>query len=660
MVAGCWLLVAGTVVAGTNDVAVLPPVVVEASRIGDAAETMAASVAVFDADAIAASGARDVPELLAKSANVEIRQVNANPTQSQIAMRGFGENSFGRVKVLLDGEELNEIDMAAPDLSRIPIGSVRRIEIIPGPSPVLYGDGAVAGVVNIVTDDDSYERTTRLSARGGSQNTFGANVQTRGGLEDEGLTYSAAYDYVHSEGFRERSAYGIHALNAALKKHFANGSFVGLRANYGNALYEMPGALTWDEWQRDRTAAAYENDWCRVWNYGVGITTKAKLADDQWLYLDANYSQKHRCTNWGDYGYSNEYDLYGLFLAPRYVNEMQIGLFANKFTLGADFRYDRYEEGLGSLDGLGGLGGVDENRFGRMRYAGYANEEFFLTDELSFTAGARIECIDNRTSQTSQTSQTSVLGDYELAVVWRPADGLKTYAKGTRFHRSPFCDEMSYTEDGQMLEPETGWSLDVGAEWKFLKEFSAGLNGYGMLIDDEIFYDPYAKDYGGGAFGGYNCNSLARTRRIGFDAEFGWRRDKVAEASVKYGYVHADFADGAYGGCDVPLVPANRVRVEAGVWVFDDLEIKGGYRFVSSRALAGDFANAHDALDGYSLFDAGAYYEPRWAKGWRLAFVIDNIFDCDYCDYAGWSDWSGAYYYPACGRSFMFTLSYTF
>ena len=57
----------------------------------------------FDAEAIARSGARDLPELLAKKANVQIRTLNANPLQAQVAMRGFGENSFGRVKIVVDG-----------------------------------------------------------------------------------------------------------------------------------------------------------------------------------------------------------------------------------------------------------------------------------------------------------------------------------------------------------------------------------------------------------------------------------------------------------------------------------------------------------------------------------------------------------------------------
>ena len=140
----------------TNEVAELPPVTVYASRIDDTKEAMPASVAVFTADDIAASGARDLPELLKKKAGIDIHAMNGNPLLTSIAMRGFGDNAFGRTKVILDGEELNNVDMNAPNLTRIPLGSVERVEVIRGPSPVLYGDGAVAGVVNVVTDAPDY------------------------------------------------------------------------------------------------------------------------------------------------------------------------------------------------------------------------------------------------------------------------------------------------------------------------------------------------------------------------------------------------------------------------------------------------------------------------------------------------------------------------
>ena len=61
-----------------------------------------------------------------------------------------------------------------------------------------------------------------------------------------------------------------------------------------------------------------------------------------------------------------------------------------------------------------------------------------------------------------------------------------------------------------------------------------------------------------------------------------------------------------------------------------------------------------------SVFDAGATYEPSWAKGWRLSLVVDNLLDRRYCDFAGWSDFSGAYCYPAAGRSILATLSCEF
>ena len=175
------------------------------------------------------------------------------------------------------------------------------------------------------------------------------------------------------------------------------------------------------------------------------------------------------------------------------------------------------------------------------------------------------------------------------------------------------------------------------------------INGYGMVMEDEIFFDPAVLPWG------YNCNSPARTRRIGFDTGLSWLRDKVAEVSVRYGAVQADFTDGEYHGNDVPYVPNHRIRLEGGFWIVEDLRIKGGYTYVGSQVLSGDYSNSADKLPAYSLFDIGIYYEPSWAEGWMASFVMDNIFDRNYCDYAG-----VGYYYPACGRSFMFTVSYEF
>ena len=631
----------------TNEVVELPPVTVYASRTGDAKDAIPASISLFTAEDVENSGALDLPELLKKKAGVDIHAMNGNPILTSIAMRGFGDNAFGRVKVVLDGEELNNVDMSAPNLTRIPLASAERVEVIRGPSPVLYGDGAIAGVVNVTTDPYDYEKRTKVTGRAGSQYTYGGNFQTKGGFEDEGLLYNASYDYLQSDGYREHSAYDMHTANAGLRKNFDNGSTVGFKANYQNAFYELPGSLTYDQWKHARKTANNHDDWARIWSYGIGLDSKMKLAEDQWLLVDGGFSHQYRHARYVSSDSDLEYNAYCWHLSPRYVNEMDVFGFANKFTVGTDFRFDRYGE-----DHPLSFGSPVKRHFDRARYAAFVHDEFYVTEELSVVAGARIERIGNRWAHYSGLSESSsfdVMGDYELGLVFRPVEGLKTYVKGTRFHRSAFCDELSYTQDGEFLDPETGWSLDVGAEWVFLDEFSFDVNGYGMIMDDEIFFDPALAPFG------YNCNSPARTRRVGMDTGLAWRRDKVAEASVRYGLVNADFGSGEYHGCDVPYVPNNRIRAEAGFWVFDDLELKGGYTFVSRQYVSGDFANQSDRLPSYSLFDVGAYYSPSWAEGWKASFVMDNLLDRNYCDYAG-----VGYYYPACGRSFMFALSYEF
>ena len=631
----------------TNEVAETAVVVVYASRIDAAKDLMPASVDVFDADEIAASGARDLPELLKKKSGVDVHAMNGNPLLTSIALRGFGDNGFGRVKVVLDGEELNNVDMNPPNLTRVPLGSAERVEVVRGPCPVLYGDGAIAGVVNVTTDRRDYTPRTRITGSVGSQGTAGANVRTRGGFEEEGVLYGAAYDYQRTDGYRDRSAYDIHSANAGVTKVFDNGSEIGFKANYQNAFYELPGALTREQWQASRRMAANPDDWARVWSYGAMFDSKLKLADDQWLRIDVGFSDQRRHVRYASSGSDLKYDAWCWQVSPRYVNEADIGSFANTFTAGFDFRYDRYRE-----DHPSSFGSAVDRHFDRTRYAVFAYDEFGLTEELSVCAGARLERIGNRWSNyegLAESSGRDWMGDFELGLVYRPADGLKTYVKATRFHRSAFCDELSYTQDGKFLEPERGYSLDVGAEWEFLEEFKLDVNGYGMLMEDEIFFDPVLLPYG------YNCNSPDQTRRIGLDAGISWRRDKVAEASLRYGAVQAKFHGGTYGGCDVPYVPNHRVRADAGVWVFDDLEIVFGYTFVGSQYLSGDYANDYDKLPSHSLFDLGARYAPSWAEGWKAAFTIDNLLDRDYCDYAG-----VGYYYPACGRTLLFTLSYEF
>ncbi len=664
MLAAAAACVAGGVTAATNQVGTLDTVIVYASRIDDTKGSLPAAAQIYDADAIAASGAKDLPDFLRKKAGLDVRALSGNPMQSAIAMRGFGENAFGRVKVVLDGEELNNVDMVAPSLMRVPLGNAERIEVVHGPSPVLHGDGAVAGVVNATTDTRDYDEKTRVSAKIGSQDTYGANASTRGGDEEKGVQYGAAYDFLKSGGYRDRSAYDLHTANASVRQNYDDDSTAAVKAGYQGSEYELPGSLG-ESWRSGRKSAANPNDRCRTWAYGLGFDSKILVGEDQWLLLDAGFGSQFRHAHYESfYGkYDYEFDYRAFWLSPRYVNENEVFGLADKFTVGGDFRFDRYEKEVRTGATASAPGGVAKSRFNRDRAAAFVHDELFLNDDLSVIAGARAERIGNRWKDdpgVTDPDTTDWMGDFELGVVYRLSEDFRTYARGTRFHRSAFCDEMDYTQDGRMLNPETGVSLDVGFEWAFADEFALDANFYGSLMDDEIFYNPYATPSPYGGWNGYNANSPDETRRLGFDLGVSWQRDRVAEASVRYSAVQAEFDGGRYDGEDIPLVPKHRVRAEAGVWIGSALELKGGFSHVGPQCLAGDFDNAHGKLGSYSLFDIGAHYAPSWAEGWKASFVVDNLLDRKYCDFAGWSDYTGGYYYPASGRSFLFSLSCEF
>ena len=122
----------------------LPPVVVEASRIGKTPSEIPASVQVITRAEIAASGARDVADLLQKkSVSLDFAHLGANnPALTQLAPRGYGENGFGRMLVVVDGERLNSPDMNAPNLAQIGLGAIERIEILQGSQNVLHAGRA--------------------------------------------------------------------------------------------------------------------------------------------------------------------------------------------------------------------------------------------------------------------------------------------------------------------------------------------------------------------------------------------------------------------------------------------------------------------------------------------------------------------------------------
>ncbi|MCA1960778.1 MAG: TonB-dependent receptor, partial [Desulfomonile sp.] len=155
-----------------------------------------------------------------------------------ISMRGF--NTYDGVALFVDGVPQNfpshtgatgksEISWLAPEV-------IERIEIIKGPFSALYGDFALAGVVNIVTKKS--ERSPSLTSSGGSFGTFRAfGVFSR---ETWVPTAYLPYDYYHIDGYRDNSQIKwISPFNKISVPIL--GGILSLRYNYFNADWGAPG-----------------------------------------------------------------------------------------------------------------------------------------------------------------------------------------------------------------------------------------------------------------------------------------------------------------------------------------------------------------------------------------------------------------------------------
>lgn len=123
------LLIASSFALATN----LPPITVEASRLEKNPIEIASHVDVMDSRSIAASNAKNVPELIQQFPGIfTTHKGGNNPALAEVTMRGYGENGFGRVAIVVDGEKINNPDMAAPNLARIPITESKKLKLYMG------------------------------------------------------------------------------------------------------------------------------------------------------------------------------------------------------------------------------------------------------------------------------------------------------------------------------------------------------------------------------------------------------------------------------------------------------------------------------------------------------------------------------------------------
>jgi len=150
--------------------------VITASRIYDTVKRSPATVRVVTGKELRASGARNLWDALRSLPGVDVIQTKAN--QGEVSIRGLNQPNNTRTLVLLNGrKQLNPFtDYMTWAAMPVTLQQVERIEVVQGPSSVIYGANAVNGVINIITrspeDYNGTETEVALSERGGRAYSF--------------------------------------------------------------------------------------------------------------------------------------------------------------------------------------------------------------------------------------------------------------------------------------------------------------------------------------------------------------------------------------------------------------------------------------------------------------------------------------------------------
>src|SRR5690606_1831561 len=158
----------------------LEEVVVTASRVELPLNLAAKMVTVVSKQDIERAPVRSIEELLNYVAGADILQRGPHGVQADISLRG---GSFDQTAILLNG-----VNLTSPHTGHysfdIPVNlsDIERIEIVQGPSSLIFGAGAFSGGVNIITKKDTHSNAF-FKTEGGMHGLFGA--EARGAYKTE-------------------------------------------------------------------------------------------------------------------------------------------------------------------------------------------------------------------------------------------------------------------------------------------------------------------------------------------------------------------------------------------------------------------------------------------------------------------------------------------
>lgn len=427
-----------------QDTVVLKPLIVTATRVPVPADLISSAVTVLRGPDLAARGIRTVAEALEAVSGAHIVETGSFGGQTSLFLRG-GENDY--VKVLIDGVPLNQPG-GGLDLAHFTTDNVDRIEVVRGPTSVLYGSDAMTGVIQIFTRTGGQGRTRiGAAARAGSYGSNQFAVDVEGGTPRIG--YAVRASRFGADGlFPVNNEYRNSVVSGRIRIVPDDRTEASLSYRYGDDLYHFPTNSQGepaDSNQRSAERGPVASLALRRRLGAIDISTQATLREARQLFNDEPDSPGEDGAFW-----SNDYvrrAAAGLLLTWRARG-------STAFSAGVDYEDERQR---GRSEFSASFGTFPDSIRVRRWTAGYYAQALLDAWPLAITAGARLD--DNSAFQTH--------GTYRVGLVFRPRTETRLrFSVGTGFKEPTFFENFArgFVLGNPNLEPERSTSWEAGID----------------------------------------------------------------------------------------------------------------------------------------------------------------------------------------------------
>jgi iron complex outermembrane receptor protein len=663
------------------------------------------SSSVITAQDIERSPAQNLPDILSQQTGIQVQHLfsGTNGSRDTVDLRGFGAFASSNVLILVNGRRYQDFDLQGFDFSSIPINSIERIEITRGNSgTVLYGDGAIGGVINIVT-----KKGPTTGASGRVEGLLGSYKYREGrasALAGAGQWSVAVFgNAIGSGGYRDNSNLRQSNVSANINYHGAPiGGYLtisGDRQNQGlpGGLNNLPGnyPFTLNTPQNSITPL----DWANKQGFAVTGGINATITPGAELIVDGGVRRKFQQAQFFSYLDPNTF-LYNLSAASpmNYVNtvmttssvtprlDISHRMFGvpGKLLTGVDFYDTQYNSDRLTMPGLVPVHSYDIRQ---TTVAFYAMNTMAVRPDTELSFGGRVQRNNVRAIDTynsindpnaffyANNPQAPSLSKDE----WQYAahfgaehsitDIFTVFSRVARAFRLGNADErvgagspFAFAMPNFDLQTQTSYDVEGGLRAK-AGSFSAETSVYLMRLRNEIHFVPAL---------GIDTN-LDPTQRVGWETSATYAINDVVRVRGGAAYVRATFQEGPFAGNDIPLI--SRWTGNAGVsWDILPkllvLDVTG--RFFGNRRMDNDQANMQPMIPGQATADlklGGKYEHLFWSAS------VLNVFNRQYYDYAiasggiaagpffptGLAPTPGSFSaYPLAGRTFMVQAGATF